>query len=56
MLELEDAIANLSVIHVAGTKGKVRLLMRFDYAPFRRVRVFILGISMKMQFHLQPAI
>ena len=24
VLELEDATANLSVIHVAGTKGKVR--------------------------------
>lgn len=30
VLELEEAIANLSVIHVAGTKGKVRLFMRFD--------------------------
>lgn len=31
VLELEEAIANLSVIHVAGTKGKVRLVMNFDF-------------------------
>lgn len=42
MLELEDALSRLSVIHVAGTKGKVRRLMRFDKRPGS-------SISMKME-------
>lgn len=33
VLELEDDLTRLSVIHVAGTKGKVRRLVRFDKRP-----------------------
>jgi hypothetical protein len=32
-LELGDAVTRLSVIHVAGTKGKVRRLMEFGKRP-----------------------
>lgn len=30
VLELEEPLSRLSVIHVAGTKGKVRRFVRFD--------------------------